>query len=115
MFEPVTMTRSATPSPGAGTSPVYVAPGGGAVVVAGRSAPPGASGPPGGGGARNGAGGGGNEFDEKIKGNPTLATRAMRTNPNLFSTFFIISFSIGLVGFRRDYPISEVMTSFSSL
>src|SRR5215472_13097948 len=50
------------------------------------------------------AGGGGapaaNAFDARIKGNPTLATRAMRTNPSLSSTFFIISFSIGLVRFR---------------
>src|SRR5438094_7750473 len=48
-------------------------------------------------------GGGGacaNAFDATMNGNPTLATNAMRTNPNLFSTFLIISFSIGLVRFK---------------
>jgi hypothetical protein len=66
MLEPVTMTRSATASPGGG--------GGGAWA---------------------------NAFDATIKGNPAPATRAVRTNPNLFSTFFIISFSIGLVRFSQ--------------
>jgi hypothetical protein len=36
--------------------------------------------------------------------------RAMRTNPNLFSTFFIISFSMGLVRFlqnRVDHQITR--------
>jgi hypothetical protein len=38
-----------------------------------------------------------------MNGNPTLATSAMRTNPSLFSTFLIISFSIGLVRFRQPH------------
>src|SRR5207249_7701513 len=70
MSEPVTITRS-TSAAGAGAA---AAPGGG-----------------GGGGACA------NAFDATTNGNPTLATNAMRTNPNLFSTFLIISFSIGLV------------------
>src|SRR5438477_516164 len=44
--------------------------------------------------AAPGGGGGGacaNAFDATMNGNPTLATNAMRTNPNLFSTFLIIS------------------------
>src|SRR5207249_7775347 len=49
-------------------------------------------------GAAAAPGGGGgacaNAFDATMNGNPTLATNAMRTNPNLFSTFLIISFSI---------------------
>jgi hypothetical protein len=32
-----------------------------------------------------------------IKGNPTPATKAARINPNLFSTFLVIGFSIGFV------------------
>src|SRR5438105_7970939 len=50
--------------------------------------------------APGGGGGGANAFDATMNGNPTLATNAMRTNPNLFSTFLIISFSIGLVRFK---------------
>jgi hypothetical protein len=52
-------------------------------------------------------------FDAKINPatvGPTLATKAMRTNPNLFSTFFIISFSIGLVRFwqnRVDHQVTR--------
>src|SRR2546421_8574901 len=68
MSEPVTITRS-TSAAGAGAA----APGGG------------------------GGGACANAFDATMNGNPTLATNAMRTNSNLFSTFLIISFSIGLV------------------
>src|SRR6266446_10305893 len=86
MFEPVTITRSTS------------------------AWPPGAGAAPGGGGG--GAGFCANALDARIKVNPTLATRAMRTNPNLFSTFFIfiISFSIGLVRFsqnRVDHQITR--------
>src|SRR6266542_963512 len=47
-----------------------------------------------------------------MNGNPTLATSAMRTNLNLFSTFLIISFSIGLVRFRWLYKTFRSLTSF---
>src|SRR5438876_8334843 len=53
--------------------------------------------------AAPGGGGGGacaNAFDATMNENPALATSAIRTNPNLFSTFLIISFSIGLVRFK---------------
>jgi hypothetical protein len=83
MFEPVTITRSTSAAPGA---------------AAGAGAGAGAA-PAGGGGGGGGAGFCANAFDAKIKGIPTLAMRAARTNPTLFSTFFIISFSIGLVRF----------------
>src|SRR6201993_3643811 len=42
-------------------------------------------------------GGGGawpNPFDATMNGNPAVATSAMRTNPNLSNTFFIIGFSV---------------------
>src|SRR5436309_6060354 len=59
MSEPVTITRS-TSAAGAGAA---AAPGGGGACA--------------------------NAFDATMNGNPTLATNAMRTNPNLFSTFSI--------------------------
>jgi hypothetical protein len=33
------------------------------------------------------------------KGNPTAATKATRINPNCFSTFLLIGFSMGVVRF----------------
>jgi len=61
-----------------------------------RSATASTAGPGGGGtaGARGGAGAWAKAFDAKI--NPAAA------GPNLVSTFFIISFSIGLVRFSQE-------------
>ena len=75
MFEPVTTTRS-TSAEGAGPP--------GAVCAAG-------------------AGNCANALDARMKGNPTLAIKARRTNLNVFSAFCVISFSIGLVRFRQAY------------
>jgi len=84
MFEPVTITRSTS----AGGAP--------------------AGGGPGAAGAGNCA----DAFDAKIKEHPTLAMKAARRNPSLFSTFLVISFSIGLVRFLQDYSTCTALTSF---
>src|SRR6266513_6335239 len=84
MFEPVTTTRSTS----AGGAPA------------------------GGGAGAAGAGNCANAFDAKIKGNPTVATKMAPRNPSLFSTFLVISFSIGLVRFLQDYSSCTRLTSF---
>src|SRR5439155_10901905 len=84
IFEPVTTTRS-TSAEGAG------APGSAGTAGAGSCA---------------------KALDVRMNGNPTLATRASRTNLNVFSAFLVISFSIGLVRFRQGYSISKALTSF---
>ena len=46
------------------------------------------------------------------KGSPTPTTRAERKDPNVFSTYLIISFSIGLVRFGgEDYRRFRGLTS----
>src|SRR6516162_10958343 len=74
MFEPVTTTRSTSAVDGGG------APGSAGTAGAGNCA---------------------NAFDARINGNPTPAIKARRTNLNVFSAFFVISFSIGLVRFGQ--------------
>src|SRR5213078_99710 len=85
MFEPVTTTRSTSAVDGGG------APGSAGTAGAGNCA---------------------NVFDARMRGNPTLAIKADRTNLNVFSALFVISFSIGLVRFRQAYSISKALTSF---
>jgi hypothetical protein len=78
MFEPVTITRS-TSAEGA--------------------AAPGAAG-------TAGAGNCANMFDAKINSmaaTPTPATEAVRKNPTLFITFFVISFSITLAIYQSAW------------
>jgi hypothetical protein len=71
MFDPVTITRSTS------------AEGAGAAGFSGTA----------------GAGNWAEALDAKIRGNPTAATKTAPRNPSLFSTFLVISFSIGLVRF----------------
>src|SRR4029077_5106326 len=78
MFEPVTITRSAS------AAPVVGAPAAGA-AAAGAAAAPVLVWP--------------NALVAIMRGNPIAATQAKRKNPNVFSTFLVIGFSIGLVRF----------------
>jgi hypothetical protein len=84
MFEPVTTTRSTSAEEG------------GAAGSAGTA----------------GAGNCANAFDVRINENPTPASKARRTNLDVFSAFCVISFSIGLVRFRQAYKVSKALTSF---
>src|SRR4029450_2508786 len=85
MFEPVTMTRSASTTGGA------AAPGSAGTAGAGNCA---------------------NRLDARMKGNPTPAIKARRTNVNVFSAFLIISFSIGLVRFAKLNDCSRSLLRF---
>jgi hypothetical protein len=74
MFEPVTMTRSASTTDGA------AALGSAGTVGAGNCA---------------------NALDARMNGNPTPAIKARRTNLNVFIAVCVISFSIDWLGLQN--------------